>query len=70
MRTKAMRTRARMMKNDSAADLLKCSKTIIENIVARNYQGYKVKVNGEWFEINVCACEPPDCDGPITDVVL
>lgn len=68
MRMKATKERT-MMKND-AADLLKCSRTIIENIVARNYQGYKVKVNGEWFEINVCACEPPDCEGPITDVDL
>lgn len=57
-------------KNKDAADFLTCAQTVIKNIVARNYQGYKVKVNGEWFEINVCACEPPDCEGPITDVDL
>ena len=59
------------MKSDYAPeDILAYAKAIAENIIARNYRGYKVRIGEDWFEINVCACEPLDTEKEIVDVDL
>lgn len=39
-----------------------CIRAVTDNIIQRNFQGYKVKVGSDWYELTLTACEP--CDGP------
>lgn len=42
---------------------------ITRHIIARG-KGYVVKVGGDWYELSVTACEPPDSEDPLQDAVL
>lgn len=44
-----------------------CAVSLVRDIVSRNNLGYKVKVDGEWYELAVHVCEPPDTDDTIVD---
>lgn len=49
--------------------LIPCLFTVVQRINERNGVGYRIKVRGEWYEVSVTACEPPDCDSDITDAL-
>lgn len=40
--------------------------TVIRDVSVRG-RGYKVRVNGGWYEVSVTHCEPPDTEGDIVD---
>lgn len=40
---------------------------VTSKIINRNFYGYKVKIDGEWYELSVHACEPVDTDKSIVD---
>ena len=39
-----------------------CLRSVADNILSRNFQGYKIRIGTEWYELSLTACEP--CDGP------
>ena len=41
---------------------------LIEDMAPRN-RGYRIKYNGEWFNVSVTPCEPPDVDDDTTVIL-
>lgn len=41
---------------------------VTRHLISRG-RGYIVNVDGEWYEIDVIACEPPDSEDPVQDVL-
>ena len=39
-----------------------CIRSVADNILNRNFQGYRIRIGTEWYELSLTACEP--CDGP------
>ena len=42
---------------------------VTAKVIGRNFCGYKVRIDGEWYELSVHACEPVDTDKAIVDSV-
>jgi hypothetical protein len=40
--------------------------TVIKDINERG-RGYRIRIDGEWYEVSVTHCEPPDTEGDIVD---
>ena len=40
---------------------------VTAKVISRNFCGYRVRIDGEWYELSVHACEPVDTDKSITD---
>lgn len=44
-----------------------CIRSVVDNIIKRKFQGYKVKVGSEWYELTLTACEPCESTSDIVD---
>lgn len=44
-----------------------CLRSVTENIIKRNFQGYKIKIGEDWYELSVTACEPCEGNSEIVD---
>lgn len=65
------RTRKRKMTIErEPVDIRTHAVPLIERIIERNMLGYRVKVRGEWFEISVTPCEPPDTYSDLLDAKI
>ena len=40
---------------------------ITAKVIGRNFCGFKVRIDGEWYELSVHACEPVDTDKSLVD---
>ena len=44
-------------------DILK----VVDDIIERNFRGYKIRYGDDWYEVSVHACEPPDTHEILVD---